>query len=337
MSGARPVPRNRSLRVAVIGGRGFVGTRLLQRLAAAGHHPVVLDRAAPAGAGRVDVRDAAQVAQATAGADVIVNLAAVHRDDVRPRTLYDEVNVQGAASVCEAARRNGIATVVFTSSVAVYGLGRRNADESAPVRPFDDYGRTKAAAEGVYRSWQEADADRSLVIVRPTVIFGEGNRGNVYNLLAQVAARRFVMVGDGLNVKSLAYVENVAAFLVRALSSPPGTHCYNYADKPDLSVKELIELADGVLFGGPAKRLRVPYWLGYAGGLLFDVAAALTRRSFPVSAVRVRKFCAATQFAADRAVHTGFVPPFALRAALERTIRYEFVGPPAAGATWLTE
>ena len=66
----------------------------------------------------------------------------------------------------------------------------------------------------VYKDWQSEDPEnRTLIIVRPTVIFGEGNRGNVYNLLNQVASRRFVMFGNGKNIKSMAYVENIAAFL----------------------------------------------------------------------------------------------------------------------------
>ena len=134
----------------------------------------------------------------------------------------------------------------------------------------------------MYRSWQAAGADRSLVIVRPTVVFGEENRGNVYHLLSQIARRRFLMIGDGLNVKSLAYVENVAAFLVHVLSQGPGVHLYNYADKPDLSVNELVAVVDGVLFGRRLKRPRIPYRLGYLGGQLFDAAAAVTGRSFPV-------------------------------------------------------
>ena len=55
----------------------------------------------------------------------------------------------------------------------------------------------------------------SLIIVRPTVIFGEGNRGNVYNLFKQIASNKFLMVGDGNNKKSLAYIGNVVAFWQR--------------------------------------------------------------------------------------------------------------------------
>ena len=321
------------MRVAIIGGAGFIGTRLRERLAAAGHRPVVLDTAEPAGAGRVDVRDPSQVTGATAGADVIVNLAAEHRDDVRPPSRYDAVNVDGAANVCQAAERNGIRRMVFTSSVAVYGLPQRNAAESTEVRPYNDYGRTKAEAEAVYRSWQAAGADRSLVIVRPTVVFGEGNRGNVYTLLSQIARRRFLMIGDGRNVKSLAYVENVAAFLVHVLSPGPGVHLYNYADKPDLSVDELVALVDGVLFGRRLRRPRIPYRLGHLCGRAFDAAAALTGRSFPVTAERVHRFCVDTQFAAERAQRTGFVAPVELREALERTVRHEFMATPHDGTT----
>ena len=58
---------------------------------------------------------------------------------------------------------------------------------------------------------------RTLVIVRPTVVFGEYNRGNVYNLLKQIASRKFIIIGDGNNIKSMAYVQNVYDFLLFSL------------------------------------------------------------------------------------------------------------------------
>ena len=132
----------------------------------------------------------------------IINLAAVHRDDVRPLSRYDDVNVQGAKNICEAARKHEINQIIFTSSVAVYGFAPTDTDESGEFNYFNDYGRTKFMAEQVYKAWQEEDPkSRTLVILRPTVIFGEGNRGNVYNLLRQIAARKFLMFGDGKNIK----------------------------------------------------------------------------------------------------------------------------------------
>jgi nucleoside-diphosphate-sugar epimerase len=70
--------------------------------------------------------------------------------------------------------------IIFTSTVAVYGFAKIGTEESGKIAPFNDYGRTKYEAEEVFKAWQaEAPEERTLVIIRPTVVFGEQNRGNV--------------------------------------------------------------------------------------------------------------------------------------------------------------
>ena len=217
--------------IAILGGAGFVGGPLATALRSAGHGVRIVDAAAPLGGGpayrRADVRNraalSASVAAALEGSEVVYNLAAVHRDDVKPVTVYDEVNVAGAVNLCSVCRELRIDRLIFTSSVAVYGLVAPDTSEEREPAPFNAYGRSKLRAEQVHREWQaEAPEHRSLVIVRPAVVFGEGNRGNVYELLRQLIARRFVMVGSGRNRKSMAYVGNVSAFLVHARSAHPG-------------------------------------------------------------------------------------------------------------------
>jgi nucleoside-diphosphate-sugar epimerase len=321
-------------RVAVIGGSGFIGTRLVTRLLASGHEVRIVDlQSSPAHPERVtlcDVRDADGLIRACAGMEVIYNLAAEHRDDVRPVSLYDEVNVQGARNTCAAARAAGIERVVFTSSVAVYGFSEGSADESSPTRPFNDYGRTKLEAEEVFRSWQSESEGRSLVIVRPTVVFGEDNRGNVFNLLRQIARGPFLMVGDGRNRKSMAYVENVAAFLEFCLGLPKGQALFNYVDKPDYDMRSLVAEIRSALGKNPRLRLRLPQAAGYAAGGLADLVAAAIRRPLPYSRIRVKKFCSSTQFSSERALSSGFEPPVELSTALQRTVAHEF-GPGRPG------
>jgi hypothetical protein len=65
--------------------------------------------------------------------------------------------------------------------------------------------------------------------------------------------------------------------------------------------------------------------MGLAGGLCFDVLAKVLRKKLPVSAIRVKKFCANTMFESVNIKTTGFKPPVSLAEGLERTIRYEFV------------
>lgn len=317
------------MHVTVIGGSGFIGTRLVGRLLDSGQRVKILDKAESAAYPElteiVDVRDGEGLRRALGDTDAVINLAAEHRDDVTPRSLYEEVNVGGARNVCQAAESKGVVKIVFTSSVAVYGEAPPDTDEAAQYHPFNEYGRTKLAAESVYRQWFQGGPGRSLVIVRPTVVFGENNRGNVYNLLNQMASGRFVMVGTGSNVKSMAYVENVASFLEHVLGLGDGVHLFNYVDKPDFDMNSLVRLVKSSLGQRDTIGLRLPFALGYLGGLLLDGLGAIVNRKFPISAIRVKKFCMTTQFSSSRIADTGFVPVVTLEDGLSKTIEHEFL------------
>ena len=258
------------------------------------------------------------------GAEIVYNLAAVHRDDVKAESLYHEVNVTGAANVCHVCRAVGIEKIVFASSVAVYGLENSETSEQQAPTPSNAYGFSKLRAEAVHRQWQAEEPERrSLVIVRPTVVFGERNRGNVYQLVHQIITHRFLMVGNGQNRKSMAYVGNLSAFLVHVLNLGVGEHLFNYVDKPDVSMEELVTT---ILFAldRPAKiGMRIPYLVGYLGGSVCDGVAALIGKRLPISALRVKKFCSASTFSSGRMECTGFRPPIDLRAAIIRTIKHE--------------
>lgn len=316
------------MKILITGGSGFIGSRLAALLTANGHDVLIYDKAPPAGdAVRSiigDVRDLEALTAAMKGASVVYNLAAEHRDDVRPLSLYQEVNVGGARNVVKAAERNGVDTIVFTSSVAVYGESSRPLDESAPHNFINEYGRTKSMAEIEHRSWADAAPVRRLVIVRPSVVFGPGNRGNVYNLLRQIALGRFVMVGSGVNHKSMAYVDNVAAFLVHMLEQPEGLAIYNYADAPDFDMNTLVSQIRRHTGRGETTGLRLPLWLARIVGAVADGVSRVTGRNLPISRVRVAKFVANTEVDASRARTTGFVAPVSLPEGLSRTLESEF-------------
>lgn len=316
--------------IDVIGGSGFIGTRLVGRLRCKEQLSVkITDKAASKAHPDVvtfgDVRSVEQLRTSIASGSVIVNLAAEHRDDVRPLSLYDEVNVGGARNICTVAREKSVQTIIFTSTVAVYGFAPIGTDESGKIAPFNDYGRTKYEAEQVFKAWQaEAPSERSLVIIRPTVVFGEQNRGNVYNLLRQIASGKFVIVGHGENRKSMAYVENIAAFIEYAVCFKPGVHIYNFIDKPDFTMNSLVANVNKIL-GRPEKiGFRLPFAVGYAIGKGFDLVAALTGKRFAISSIRVKKFCANSVYntAIDQ---TGFISPVSLEKALAQTVRHEFI------------
>ena len=312
-------------KIAIVGGSGFLGTRLAAKLRSSGHIVTVVDLVPPRQPDlafrSADVRQRDTLMQALAGVEIVYNLAAVHRDDVKPASLYDEVNVDGAVNLCSVCGDHRIRQIIFTSSVAVYGQIAADASEEQVPAPDTPYGRSKLRAEVVHHEWQAEDPDRrAIVIVRPTAIFGEGSRGNIDLLLRQVAAGRFLMVGQGRNRKSMAYVGNVSEFLTHVLRFRSGTRVFNYADKPDLTTAELltnIRLALGRPANAP---VRIPYSLGLLGGLACDIVSSVTGRRLPISAFRIRKFCSTTTYSSNRLLATGFKAPVTLGEAIERTI-----------------
>jgi nucleoside-diphosphate-sugar epimerase len=315
------------LNILVTGGAGFIATHLTRDLQARGHRVRAFDIEASREADESvtgDVRVPEDLAGAMDGIDLILHLAAEHRDDVMPRSAYYDVNVGGTRNLVQAAEAEGVRTIVFTSTVALYGLNRGQPDEKTAPAPFNDYGRSKLEAEALLAEWAGRGDGRRAVVVRPTVVFGEGNRGNVNTLIRQIDRGRFIFVGSGRNRKSLCYVGNFAPFL-RWLSEKPseaGVSVFNYADKPDLTVSELVHIIRGELGLEPSGGVRLPLAMGLAGGYAFDLAGKITGRKYPVSSIRVRKFCADTSVAAPALAETGFAAPFSLHEGLHRTISY---------------
>mgnify|MGYP001290136029 FL=1 len=324
--------------IAIIGGSGFVGSRLKARF----DKKNIVSRRYDIDTGintdtiYLDVEDISSFGQLK-HVDTIINLAAVHRDDVRPVSRYDDINVQGAVNICEAARKNDVNKIIFTSSVAIYGFAPAGTDESGEPSYFNDYGRTKYLGEQVYKQWQAEDpTNRTLVIVRPTVIFGEGNRGNVYNLFKQIASHRFIMIGNGKNTKSMAYVENVVAFLEYSLSFSKGLHIYNYIDKPDFDMNTLVSKARKIFFNKEGVGIRLPGLFGLIIGYFADVVAKVTGKTFPLSSIRIKKFMGTTQFSSSVS-ETDFIPPVSLEEGLVRTLQYEFLEDNSDKQTFETE
>ena len=332
------------MKVTFIGGSGFVGTRLIELLKEdstnyskiknidllqSHFHPEVTEIG--------DVREQACMDEKLQDTDCVILLAAQHRDDVHPTSLYHEKNVGGMEKTLKAMEKNKVKRIVFYSSVAVYGLNKKNPNEEHPADPFNHYGKSKWQAEVVLQEWYKTHPDWNINIIRPTVIFGERNRGNVYNLLKQIASGKFLMVGNGNNKKSMAYVGNIVAFTKFLMENKTtGYNVYNYIDKPDFNMNELVGHVSKVL-NKHIPTTHFPYWLGMLGGYGFDLLAKITGKKLTVSSVRVKKFCATTEFDATKVKETGFKAPYTLGEGLARTLEFEFIHDASNGITFKTE
>lgn len=326
-------------KITVIGGSGFVGTNLCRELALQQKDFEIIDikmsRQFPEKCKIADVRNVEALREAITGS-VLVNLAAVHRDDISDKSEYWRTNVGGAENISKVCEEKGINKIVFTSTVAVYGFAEPGTDETGKINPFNDYGRTKYEAEEKLRAWHEK-GDRSLIIVRPTVIFGEGNRGNVYNLFNQIASRKFLMIGSGENRKSMAYISNVVAFLNTCIETEKKYGLYNYVDTPDLTMNELISHLRVKLLKKCGVGIRLPYWFGIFIGYFADLVAKMKKKNLPISSIRVKKFVSSTEFKSAKSGLDNFKAPYSMIDGIDRTLESEFIAPDPNREIFFTE
>ncbi len=319
------------MKIAITGGAGFIGTQLAKLLAADGHELVLVDlkksETFPDDSIIADVTNRDAMMEAMKDVDAIYHLAAEHRDDVSPISRYYDVNVGGGENVIAAAKTHNIKTIIFTSSVAVYPLApadpQNGSNENHAPAPFNDYGQSKLDSEKTFQNWADEDDKNTLVTMRLVATFGPGNRGNIFTLMNQIASGKFIMIGNGTNRKSIAYVGNVAAFLRHALTLKSGSHLYNYADKPDLNMRDFVTSIRETL-GYKGAGPQMPYPIGLLGGGVFDVAAKITGKKFPISIIRIKKFCADTIVNADKLQDTKFKAPYSLHDGLNEMIECEF-------------
>lgn len=223
------------MRCLVFGGSGFIGSHLTAALCADGAEVVVADlvrpSVLPAGASyeHCDVRRPITI-DPGAGFDRVVNLAAIHRTPGHEPGEYYETNVLGAQNVVGWCEVTGQLTVIFTSSISVYGPSEESKSEMSQPAPNSDYGRSKLIAEAIHRHWADSSPEHRLVVARPAVIFGKGEHGNFTRLAQALARHRFLYAGRTDVIKSCGYVEDLvdALLFVDGLGKPEATFNFCY-------------------------------------------------------------------------------------------------------------
>lgn len=317
------------MRILVTGGSGFIGRCLVEELAKAGHELVNLDLCRPewpapfARSLLGDIRDIELVREAMKGCEAVFHLAAAHHDTGIDVPTYFDVNENGTRVLLQVMSDNGVRDLCFVSSVAVYGQSADEPAEDSPAFPSLPYGASKLAAEKAIGEWSAADDRRTALVLRPAVVFGPHNFANMYALIRQLHSRRFVQVGSGANQKSMCYVENlVAAMLFLWQQRKTGLRVFNYADKPDLTSREIAdELTDAL--GQRPSRLRVPLGLALALIAPLDLVGRLAGHTFPVSGFRIRKFAESrTVFNSEAVFRTGFTAPVTLQAGMRSMVNW---------------
>jgi nucleoside-diphosphate-sugar epimerase len=239
--------------------------------------------------------------------DVLIHLAAAKGDyNLGYKEFYRD-NVTASDKLLNLVKDLNITSIIMYSTVSVYGHNNKIKTEEADLAPNNQYGDTKLASENLFIKWFNLDLNKNrLTILRPSVIYGENNYANMYNLLNQLNRKLPVSVGNGDYIKSMVAVENIVDITIFCLNKLEGLQVYNCTDKPYPKLKEVIKYITEIKeFSKP--KIVIPKWFAYFIGLLFEFFSFLIKKDLGITRERIYKFTMPTDYRSEKLAEVGYI------------------------------
>ncbi|BBX50960.1 N-acetyl-alpha-D-glucosaminyl-diphospho-ditrans, octacis-undecaprenol 4-epimerase [Mycolicibacterium poriferae] len=298
--------------VLVTGSAGFIGQSLVKHLREIGRPVVGLDRNAEpaADALRLDLTSLTADDLPRPCPPTIVHLAALSKEPGYPWRDYFANNAEGTRRLCEAADEAGVTNIVFTSSMMAFASGPWRRSESDFGDADTAYGGSKLQAEEILRTWQVAKPGRRLRIVRPGVVFGPGDQGNMRRLIHGLSRGRFAYIGREDTVKSCIYLKDMVRLLVRLIEDD-GPHDTYHAVYPEpTTIRDHVDAINRA-WGWDRHPRTVPYRFALAAATPFALVDPPGTR-FGVHPRRIQKLHLDTNISSDRLADIGFTQQYSL-------------------------
>lgn len=322
----------------VTGATGFIGRRLVRRLSTEGWKVNTLCRGTsefnrlfgdiPATKIRLiegSLESPEILRAAMEGVDVVFHTAAkVHSI---PRNREEEEEFFHVNSVCtenllRACENKVLSAFIFFSTIAVYGPSLPNPlQESMPCCPEGAYAKSKYEAEQrVLESFRKNGIPAT--VLRLSLVYGEGGRGNFQRLIRGIDRGRFVFLGNKQCQKSMVYVENVVEAALKAANSPANGEVFNVADTSPYRMELIVEtVARELKVSTPS--LQVPASLMCFVGNVFEFLGRALHFRPPFTARDITKLTSDTICDVSKIQRAmRFQPPVEFSEGIRRTVQW---------------
>jgi len=311
-------------RVLVTGASGFIGRCLCQKLTDQGFEVTAMLRRPQTGPWRhvleCDLGRDEIDPQNLEGVDTIFHLAGKAHTRARNAAEiaeYEAVHVHGTRSLLRAARQAGVRACVLLSSVKAMGEGGEEVwDESTPCSPQNPYGLTKLAAERVVLEEMPLPCP---VILRPTLVYGAGSKGNLDLMIRAVRKGVFPAIAFPPNRRSMIHVQDVVQACLLAATHPAACgQVYILTDGREYSTNEMLAWIHEAL--GKKPKPAVPYAVLRAGAALGDMLERIGIHA-PLNGDRLSKLAGSARYSSAKIRRElGFDPSWDLRRGIHEMI-----------------
>ena len=256
------------------------------------------------------------------GVDIVYHLASAHLDVRQSENHYHAVNVEATLGLVQAAQAAGVRRFVHCSSVGVIGnVDKPLADENTPCVPTNIYEITKLVGEKAVLQQAKGNGFE-LVVARPAWVYGP-RCPRTRKLLDAVASGRFVIFGEGNNMRHPVYISDAVRGLELCAEEPGiAGRKYIIAGGELITITQLVRVLSEVL-DVPEPRIHLPLALGRLAARMAETLWKALRRQPPFSQRSLDFFSKNSAYSIDRArVDLGFAPQVDFRTGILQTLSW---------------
>ena len=320
------------MRVLVTGANGFIGQHIVRCIEKQGDKINVLVRNSNSfnisdkvNIFEGDIFDNEKLRKAVNEVDAVFHLVAKTHDfsNIDNAKDYFKINVEGTRNLLDACVKSNIKHFIYFSSVkAMVEECKHTLDETYDCTPTTLYGKTKLMAERLVIEYGNKHGFKTTILRLP-LVYGPGNKGNIYKMIEAIDNGRFVMMGNGSNKRSMVYVGNVAdagiAIIDRKVAD---TKVYVITDGVDYTVKDLYKLIAKGLSKKPLP-FYVPMGIAKMLAIAGDIASRITGKSLPFNSDVLNKLTSSLAFSSQKIQNEiGFRPKHNLYNTIDETIKW---------------
>ncbi len=262
--------------------------------------------------------------------ELVVHCAGILESSHPTDQVMFRVNYQGTVNAYNQGLKKGMRKFIMISTVSAIGpqgSRTRGMTEETDPRPDDAYGRSKLKAEVFLEERSKMD-DVDIIILRPTVLYGEGMNLNSSGMKTFTSIDKGIMplVGKGDTIFNLLYVENFIHAIMLAVEKGRGFRIYNVSEGP-YTLKEVVTTIESKM--GKEGHRKVPKFILYLVARFFFMISPLVKGPPPVSMVKYRGLTSSIWHLDSTRIERelGWLPLYTLEEGVDRTIRFYGLGP----------